>query len=137
MIGSMVLGSAQGVTYHQSMLKGESSREKDADPEACSSRGSPQEGGTDVEDACNIVAAKLDEHDPETDDELIELCWQDLISGSSSHKAKDNSNDELVEDDATFDQDPQLPGSPSRTEAIAARLMQEAKGRSADAHKRS
>ena len=68
------------------------------------------------------------------DDELIELCWQDLISDSSSHKAKDSSDDELVEDDATFDQDPQLPGSPSRTEAIAARLMQEAKGRSANAH---
>ena len=39
-----------------------------------------------------------------------------------------------MEDDATFDQDPQLPGSSSRTEAIAARLMKEARGRSADAH---
>ena len=49
-------------------------------------------------------------------------------------KLKVNSDDELVEDDATCDHDPQLPGSPSRTEAISARLMQEARGGSANAH---
>ena len=78
--------------------------------------------------------ANLVKDEPETDEELIELCWQDLIRGSCSHKVRDNEDDELVEDDATFDQDPQLPGSSSRTEAIAARLMKEARGRSADAH---
>ena len=91
----------------------ESSREKDAD---------------------NIAAAKLDEQEPETDDELIELVWQDLTSGSRSHKAKDYSDEELIEDDAIFEQDPQLPGSPSRTQDIAARLKREAKCQDANAH---
>jgi len=85
-------------------------------------------------EASNIAAANLVEYEPETDDELIGLCWQDLTRDAVSHKVRDNEDDELVEDDATFDQYPQLPGSPSRTEAIAARLVKEAKGRSADDH---
>ena len=74
------------------------------------------------------------EDEPETDDELIELCWQGLTRDAVDHKARDNEEDELVDDDATFDQYPHLPGSPSRTEAIAARLVNQAKGRSVDDH---
>ena len=78
--------------------------------------------------------ANLVKNEPETDEELIELCWQDLTRNAVDHKVRDNEEDELVDDDATFDQYPQLPGSSSRTEAIAARLVKEAKGRRADDH---
>ena len=64
-----------------------------------------------------------------TDDELIELCWQDLMKDASKHKVNDSTDEELVEDDAVYDHEPQLPGSSSQTQAIKARLKYAANGK--------
>ena len=70
-----------------------------------------------------------EQEEPDTDDEFIEACWQDLLKDESMYKISDSTDEELIEDDAVYDHDPQLPGSSSQTEAIKARLKQEAKGK--------
>ena len=77
-----------------------------------------------------------EEQEEETDDELIEMCWQDLLKDGVSHEVQASDDDELVEAEverwkhceAKFDHDPQLPGDKSITSAINARLWSEARG---------
>ena len=86
------------------------------------------------EDPVKPIGAKgamqeVKSEEQETDDELIELCWQNLLKDASRHKINDSTDEELVEDDAVYDQDPQLPGSSSRTQAIKARLKHDVSGK--------
>ena len=74
------------------------------------------------------------EADDETDDELIELCWQDLNRSTVNKEDKYDDDEELVEECASFDPNPKLPGNAGGTAAIAARLKREAGSRSADDH---
>ena len=70
----------------------------------------------------------------ETDDELIELCWQDLNRSTGNKEDKYDDDEELVEECASFDPNHKLPGNAGGTAAIAARLKREAGSRSADDH---
>ena len=74
----------------------------------------------------------------DTDDELIEAIWQDLSKDNSRYNIEDSQDEEIIEEKAeqqqpnenvaTYDHDPQLPGDSSRTQAIKARLMNDARG---------
>ena len=76
------------------------------------------------------------EPDVETDEELIELCWQDLVKDDVSLKGQAHCEDELIHDNSKkprlsepdFDHDPKLPGNSGITSAINARLWTEARG---------
>ena len=74
--------------------------------------------------------------DDETDEELIELCWQDLLTDGASQGDRAASEDKFDEanskrprcNEPDFDQDPKLPGDSSTTSAISARLWSESRG---------
>ena len=73
----------------------------------------------------------------ESEDEVIEAMWQNLSKDSSRHNAEDSQDEEIIEETseqqqprekaATYDPDPQLPGSPSRTKASLARVLNDAR----------
>ena len=73
----------------------------------------------------------------ESEDELIEALWQNLSKDTSRHNDEDSQDEEIIEETseqqqprekvATYDPDPQLPGSPSRTRASLARVLKDAR----------
>ena len=73
----------------------------------------------------------------ETDEELIEACWQDLVTDGACRETQACSEDELVEEnlkkprlsEPDFDLDPRLPGNCGNTSAINARLWSQMRGR--------
>ena len=69
----------------------------------------------------------------EIDDELIEAFWQDIKCDASMHQLWVNSDDELIDDNPDFEEEPKLPGDPTRTGVIMAKVLKEARGRSDDA----
>ena len=73
----------------------------------------------------------------ETDEELIEACWQDLVTNDACRENQVRSEDELAEEnlkkprpnEPEFDHDPKLPEGCGTTAAIKARLWSEMRGR--------
>jgi hypothetical protein len=72
----------------------------------------------------------------ETDDELIEQCWQDLLT-DDARQVEHRENEAMTEEteakrykhqEPTFDDDPKLPGDSNITKAIMTRLWNESKG---------
>jgi len=80
------------------------------------------------------------EPDVETDEELIELCWQDLVKDEVKRKGQTQSEGELKDhnlkksrlSEPHYDDDPKLPGNSGITHAISVRLWSESRGMKAD-----
>jgi len=74
--------------------------------------------------------------DGETDEELIELCWLDLLTDGAAQDERAAKEDKFDEanskrprrSEPVYDHDPKLPGDGGTTRAISARLWSESRG---------
>jgi hypothetical protein len=130
------LPRAGHITGRRKEADGDKAKARKKDP-AAPSLGigdTPQSGEAFALGMERIEKQERVEADDETDDELIELCWQDLNRSTVNKEDKYDDDEELVEECASFDPNPKLPGNAGGTAAIAARLKREAGSRSADDH---